>query len=170
MELQDAVQQAFGPGRAAGDVDVHREVQVDPLDHRVGVEDTPGAGAGPHGDDPLGLGHLVVNALDGGHHLFADGAGHDHEIGLTGAGPESLHAEAGDVKAVGRGDDHFDGAAGQPEGGGPETVFSAPVHQLLQRSGEDVVSQMFFNTHVSAPCQVRCARPANFSPRCRNQT
>ena len=139
MQLQNAVEQTFGPGRAARDIDVHRQVEVYALDHGVGIENAPGSGAGPHGDDPLGFGHLLVDALDGGHHLLTDSAGHDHQVGLAGRGPEGLHAEAGDVPAVGRGADHLDGAAGQPEGGGPQAALAAPIHQLLQGGGEDVV-------------------------------
>ena len=44
--------------------------------------------ARPHGQDPLGLGHLVVDLPEGGGHLVGQGPGHDDAVGLAGAGAE----------------------------------------------------------------------------------
>lgn len=44
--------------------------------------------AAAHGDDPSGLGHLVVDLAQGGSHLVGEGAGDDHDVGLTGGGTE----------------------------------------------------------------------------------
>ena len=43
----------------------------------VGVVHPPRVGAAPHGDDPLGVGHLLVEAQDGRPHLLEGGAGDD---------------------------------------------------------------------------------------------
>ena len=45
--------------------------------------------AGPHGQDPLGLGHLVVDLPEGWGHLVGQGPGHDDAVGLAGAGTEN---------------------------------------------------------------------------------
>lgn len=80
LDGHDAFDQLFGARRAAGDVDVDGDELVAALDDGVGVEDAAGAGAGAHGDDPLGLGHLLVDALEDGHGLDADAAGDDEEV------------------------------------------------------------------------------------------
>src|SRR5678815_2023090 len=69
LELHDPVDQRFGTGRTAGHVDVHRHHGVHALNDGVVVEDPAAAGAGAHGDHPLGLRHLVVDPLQHGGHL-----------------------------------------------------------------------------------------------------
>ena len=116
----DRVEQHLGPRRTAGQVDVDRDDVVDALDDRVVVEHAAGAGADAHRDDPLGVGHLVVDLAHDRGHLLADPAGDDHQVGLARRGGEALHAEPGDV-VVGRADGHhLDGAAGQAEGRRPD--------------------------------------------------
>src|SRR6185369_10315666 len=63
LELEDAVDQSFRRRRAAGHVDVDRDDLVDALHHVVGAVEAAGAGAGSHGDHPLGVRHLVVDLL-----------------------------------------------------------------------------------------------------------
>ena len=100
LQQHDALEQGLGPGRAAGDVDVDGDDLVDALGDRVAVPVRPAAvGAAAHRDDVLGVGHLLVEALDGRHDLVGDGAGDDHEVGLAGAGRERDHAEAHHVVA-----------------------------------------------------------------------
>ena len=78
-----------------------------------------GGDAGSHGDDPLGLRHLFVEALDHRGHLLGDSAGYDHDIGLAGRGSERLAAEAGDLVVGDSAVHHLDGAAGQAKGQRP---------------------------------------------------
>src|SRR5690606_28482479 len=52
---------------------------------------------------------------------------------------EHLHAEAGEVVVRPAGGHHLDGAAGQPEGGRPAAAGATPLHELLERAGEEVV-------------------------------
>ena len=72
LQLHDAVDQGFGARRAARHVDVDRHHRVHALDDGVVVEDAAAGGAGAHGDDPLRLGHLVVDPAQHGRHLLAD--------------------------------------------------------------------------------------------------
>src|SRR5205823_2882406 len=61
LKQDDALEQRLGAGRAPGDVDVDWDDLVDALGHRVRVPVGAAAvGAGPHGDDVLGVGHLLV--------------------------------------------------------------------------------------------------------------
>ena len=115
LEQHDALEQGLGPGRAAGHVDVDGDDLVDALGDRVAVPVGAAAvGARAHGDHVLGVGHLLVEAPDGGGHLVGDRARDDDEVGLAGAGRQRDDAEAHDVVA-GRaeGGAHLDGAAGQ---------------------------------------------------------
>ena len=107
----DAVDDGFGTGRAAGDVDVDGENAVEGAFEGVGfVEDAAGNGAGPDGDDDFGVGHLVVDAAEAVGHLFRDGAGDEEGVGVPG-GPDDFDAEALDVVAGGDHGDVFDVAA-----------------------------------------------------------
>ena len=85
VQLEDRVQQHLRPRRAAGQVDVDRHDVVDALHDRVVVEHAAGRRADAHGDDPLGLGHLVVDLPQHRRHLLADPAGDDHQVGLRAA-------------------------------------------------------------------------------------
>ena len=132
-QLQDAVHQRLGPGRAAGHVDVDRHELVGRHD-RVVVEDAHRRRAGAHRDRVLRLEHLVVDAPHDRGHLDRDAARQDEQVGLAGGGAEGLEAEARDVDA--RGDDrhHLDRAAGQAEGGGEHRVARAPTRRPCRAS------------------------------------
>ena len=95
--LRIASMSISGPRRAAGEVHVDGDDVVDALDDRVVVEHAAAAGADAHREHPLGVGHLVVDLAQDRRHLLADPAGDDHQVGLARAGPEDLHAEAGQV-------------------------------------------------------------------------
>jgi hypothetical protein len=102
LELEQAFDERLGSRRAARDIDIHREQLIHPFNHRVLArehERPAGDGAIAHRDDPFGLGHLVVERLDGLRHLLVDGAGDDHQIRLARRGPEDLGAKASQIKA-----------------------------------------------------------------------
>src|SRR5712691_9667591 len=67
LQGHEAVEHAFRAGRAAGNVDVDRNDEVDPGERRVVVVEAPDGRAGAEGHPPLGRRHLVVRASqDGG--------------------------------------------------------------------------------------------------------
>src|SRR3954454_5692148 len=134
-QLEDPVHQRLGARRAARDVDVDRHELVGRHD-RVVVEDAHRARARAHGDRPLGLEHLVVDAPDDGRHLDRDAPGEDEQVGLARRGAEGLEAEAGDVDARGDEAHHLDRAAGQAEGRGEQRVAARPVERPVERRGE----------------------------------
>src|SRR5690242_3114378 len=70
LELENCVEQGFRARRAAGDVNVHRDDLIATLHDGVVVENAARSGAGPHGNDPFGLGHLIVELTNHGGHLL----------------------------------------------------------------------------------------------------
>ena len=139
VESEDGVHERLGARRAARRVHVDRHDLVDTLHDGVVVEHAATAGAHAHGDDPLGLGHLVVDLPQHRSHLLADPAGDDHEVGLAGRRPENLHAVASEVVVGSTGGHHLDRAAGQAEGGRPARSCPAPVDDVLDPASEEVV-------------------------------
>ena len=139
LQLQQALEERLGARRAAGDVHVDRHDLVDAVDDVVAVVERPAAGgAGAHADDPLGLRHLVVEALEHRRHLLVDGAGHDHEVALARRGAEDLHAVAGDVVAREARREHLDGAAGEAVGEREDRVRARPAEDEVGGGGDDV--------------------------------
>ncbi len=139
LQLQQPLEERLGARRAAGDVDVDRHDLVDAVDDVVAVVERAAAGgAGAHADDPLGLRHLVVEALEHRRHLLVDGAGDDHEVALARRGAEHLHAVAGDVEAGEAGAEHLDGAAGEAVGEREDRVRARPAEDEVGGGGDDV--------------------------------
>jgi len=99
LDGHDAFDELLWARGAAWDVDVDGDELVAALDDGVGVEDAAGARAGAHGDDPLGLGHLLVGALEDGEHLDGDAASDDEEIGLARGEAHDFGAKAREVVA-----------------------------------------------------------------------
>lgn len=68
---------------ASGDVDVDRNDSIGSAEHRVGVVVVSTAvGTRSHRNDPLGLGHLIVDAAESGRHLVGDGSRDEDQVGL----------------------------------------------------------------------------------------
>ncbi len=135
--MEDAVEDSFGARGAAGNVDIHGDDLIAALDDGVIVEDAAGSGAGSHGDDPLGLGHLIVKLANDRSHFLREAAGYDHEIGLARRGAEDFSAEAGNVVAGSGHGHHLDGAAGEAKTEGPDGAFAGPVHSFIELSEDD---------------------------------
>ena len=142
LEVHQGPKDLFGTRRAARDVYVHRDEPIDALNDGVGVEDPPRAGAGPHADAPLRLGHLEPDPLKDGHHLHRHAPRDDHQVALPGAEPHHFRAEAGDVEPA-RPDGHeLDPAAGGREGHRPEAVLPAPIHGRVERREDRILGDL----------------------------
>ena len=139
MQRQDGVHQGLGAGRATGGVDIDRHDLIDALDNGVVVEHPAARRAHAHGNDPLGLHHLVVDLAQDGSHLLGHPAGHDHQVGLTRRGPEDLHAVASQVVVGSTGGHHLNGAARQAERRRPATPGPRPLHEVLDLGRDEVV-------------------------------
>src|SRR5206468_7684480 len=68
LQFEDSLDQGLGAGRAACNVDVHRNDLIDPLEDGVVVivERSTTRGARSHGNDIAGLGHLLPQSADDG--------------------------------------------------------------------------------------------------------
>lgn len=138
LQLENAVHEGLGRGRAAGHVDIHRHDTVAAASDRVAVVVVAAAvGAATHRDDPAGVGHLIVDLAQGGGHLVGKGAGDNHHVGLTGRGTEN-DAETILIVAGGRQVHHLDGAACETEGHGPQGALARPIGDLIERGAGQV--------------------------------
>ena len=116
---------------------------IHPRHHAVGtIVGAAAGGADAHRDNPLGVGHLVVDALDRRRHFPGNGAGHNHQVGLAGGSAKGFHPETGNVEAAHRRRHHLKGAAGQAKGNRPQGRLAAPVDQRVHRSNQQVLFQV----------------------------
>ena len=84
-----------------------------------------------HRNHPPGIRHLIVDLTQRGSHFVGQSTGYDHHVGLARGGTED---DAHAVLVVARGGEvhHFDGAAGEAEGHGPERTLARPISDLVQ--------------------------------------
>lgn len=121
LDGHHAFDEHFWTRRASGHIDIDRDELVNALDCCVGIEDAACGGAGAHGDDPLGFGHLFVDSLENGEHLDTHAACDDEQVCLPWGESHDFGAESGKVVARGCSGHEFDPAAGGGEGHRPET-------------------------------------------------
>jgi len=138
LEFDEPVEDRLGPGRAPGDVDIHRQNLVHPLDNAVHIIHPAAVGTGPHGNDPLGFRHLLEKPQDDRGDFLEHGSGNDKKVGLARGAPQDFGPETGDVVPGGKGNGLFNKTAGQPEEHGPKAVLAGPVDQEI-RAAEDQV-------------------------------
>src|SRR5258706_1630962 len=126
---QDSFGERLGTRRAPWHVHIDRDHGVDALQRRIAVPELAAArGAVPHRDDPLGLGHLLVQATEARGHLVGHRPRDDHHVRLTGARAEDLRAEAREVVVLAGSRHHLDGAARESVTERPGTARPSPVH------------------------------------------
>ena len=87
-------------------------------------------GAAAHGNDVLGVRHLVVNLAQRRGHLVGQGPGNNHDVRLPRRRAEN-HTEPLHVVPGSRGVHHLNSAAGQAEGHGPKRSLPRPVDQIV---------------------------------------
>jgi hypothetical protein len=132
LQLENTEHECFSGGWAAGHVDIDRHNAVASSDDTVAVVVVAATvGAATHGDDPSGLGHLIVDLAQSGCHLVGEGAGDNHDVGLTGRGTENNSHAILIVTGSGK-VHHLNSAAGETEGHGPERALARPVCDLVK--------------------------------------
>jgi len=132
LQLENAIHQRLTCRRTPRHIYIHRHDPITAPRHTVTVMVIPApVGAAPHADHPPRVGHLVVDLSESGSHLVGECAGYDHDVRLARAGAED-YAQA--ILVVARGGEvhHFDGAAGEAEGHGPEGALAGPVGDLVE--------------------------------------
>ncbi|SKS34664.1 Uncharacterised protein [Mycobacteroides abscessus subsp. abscessus] len=122
---------------------------IDALDDGVVIEHAARGCANPHGQHPLGLGHLVVDLAQHRGHLLAHSACHDHQVCLARRGRKAFHAKASNIESRARRGHHLDGATGQTKGGGPQRAFAHIPRQRLDGTQQKSARQFFLKTHGS---------------------
>ena len=131
LQLEDTIHQRLARRRTPRDIDIDGHDPVTASRHAVAVVViSASVRAAAHADDPSRVGHLIVHLSEGRRHLVRERAGHDHDVGLAGGGAED-YPEAILVVAGGGEVHHFDGAAGEAEGHGPEGALAGPVGDLI---------------------------------------
>jgi hypothetical protein len=93
------VKQGLGPWRTSGYIYVDRDDFIVSRNYGLGIAKNAAAyGAGSHGDDPLGFGHLFVKPLYLRRHFPGESSGAYQKISLPGGGAQHFHTEPGNVK------------------------------------------------------------------------
>src|SRR5687767_14431704 len=82
LETHQSVQQRFRTWWATGNINVDGNTTIDTLHRGVGVEWSTGRRTCAHGDGPLRLRHLFVNAAHDRPHLQSHCPGDDDQITL----------------------------------------------------------------------------------------
>src|SRR2546423_9013868 len=138
LQFHKRVEQRFWPRRAAGNVNIDRNVTIDPFQHVVTLLERPaGNRASAHRDHVLRVRHLVVEPHNLRRHFFGHRAGHDHQVRLARRWPEDFAAEPREIVSRRRRRDHLDGATGEAELERPDRILPAPVIELLRRRHPD---------------------------------
>ena len=139
LQQQETVDDGFGPRRAAGHVDVGVDELVDAGNGRVVVVEAARRGARSEREDPLRVGHLLVDALQHGGLALADRADDPQEVGLARREPRGLGAEAGHVETRAGERHELHPAAGGDEGVLEERVLARPAEDGLELGRDEAL-------------------------------
>src|SRR5579864_9053525 len=152
LQLEQRVKKILRTRRTSRHIHIDRHDLVHALQHRIGIEGPAHRRAGAHRDNPLRVGHLVVDSFHHRRHLQRHRAGHDHQVALPRAGTEDFRAEARDIEARRRRGDHFDGAAGQSEGHRPHRGLARPVENVVDRADQKILFKLILQpAHEMSP-------------------
>jgi len=132
LQLEDAIHQRLRSRRATRHIHIHGHNTIAPSRYTIAIMIVATAvRTTAHTHNPSRLGHLIIHLSQGRCHLVCQCAGYDHNIGLTWRSAED-YTEAILIVA-GRGEmHHFDGAAGEAEGHGPEGALTGPIGDLIE--------------------------------------
>src|SRR5262245_28311812 len=159
-KLQEPVEHGLRTRRAARNVHVDGNDRIDPLHGGVVVVETARARADAEGDDPFGLGHLLVDALEHGRHLVGDRADDEQHVGLTGRETRQPGAEAIDVVVRARRRHVLHAAAGRYERVLEDGILAGPADRLVQLRREETTY-----SHSSPPLRQMYRYPSMRIPR-----
>jgi hypothetical protein len=115
----------------SGDVQIDRNNTITTTNNSVReVIVTTTVSARTHGNDPLGLGHLLINTTKRRSHLVGKSTSDNHDISLT---RRSTENDTETIEIISRRTTvhHFYGATSKTESDGPHGGFTSPVHELI---------------------------------------
>ena len=84
-----------------------------------------------HANHPARIRHLIIDLSKRRCHLVRECTGNNHDVGLSRGGTEDYTESILVVSWSGK-MHHFDGAAGESEGHGPEGTLTGPVGYLIE--------------------------------------
>lgn len=120
LQLKDPIHQCFASRRTSRDVNINRHYPVATPGNRVAVMIISTAiCAAAHANDPSWIWHLIVDLSQRRCHFVCESACYNHDVRLS---RRSAENDAESILVVSRCGEvhHFDGAAGETEGHGPE--------------------------------------------------
>src|SRR5699024_3126836 len=93
LDPHKRMQERVGAGRAAGNIGVHGQEIITPLNNAIAAVHASRRGTGPHGNTPFGVRHLIPNSPDGMRHFIIYPSGNNHYITLPGRETHHFRAE-----------------------------------------------------------------------------
>ena len=147
--LKDAIHQRLTSRRAPRNININRHNPIASSRHTITVMViTASIRTAAHRNDPPRFRHLIIDLSERRSHLVGESTCHDHNIGLAGRGTEN-YTESILIVSWGGEMHHFDGAAGQSKGHGPEGALTGPVGYLVQSCSGFEVSLFPQVCHIS---------------------
>src|SRR5215475_15184421 len=128
LQLHNRVEKRFGPWGAARNVNIDGDHLITALHDRVIIKHSAGSSTSTHGNDPFGLGHLVVKLSNHRRHLLRKSSRHNHQVRLPGRRTKHFRTESRHVKTRSRHRHHLDRAASQTKTERPNRTPPRPVH------------------------------------------
>jgi hypothetical protein len=130
--LEDAIHQSLTSRRTPRHINIHRHNPIAASRNTITVMViTASIRTAAHRNNPSRFRHLIIDLSERRSHLVRERTGHNHNIGLAGRGTED-YTESILVVSWGGEMHHFDGAAGESEGHGPEGALTSPVGYLVE--------------------------------------
>lgn len=151
LQDDESFEERLGTRRTPRNVHIDRNDLVNPLHDAVDVIHPARIRARTHGDHPLGLRHLFVEAQHDGGNFFEDGPGNYEKVRLPGGSPQHFRTEPGQVVSGGKGGRFLDKAAGKPEEHRPEAVFARPVDHNVREIQKPAGRLCLYATLQSSP-------------------
>ena len=150
LQLENPVHQRLARRRTPRHINIHRHNPIAPPRDTITIMIIPAPiRATAHRHHPPRVRHLIVDLAQGWGHFVGKGAGNDHDVGLAGGGAED-YAKAVLIVAGGGKVHHFDGAASEAEGHGPEGALAGPVGDLVEGcSGARLVEDFTLMDEIS---------------------
>jgi len=132
LQLENPVHQRLTGRRAPWHINIHWDNSITPPSNTIAIMiiTTP-IRTTAHTNHPSRVRHLIIDLTECWGHFIGEGAGYNHDVGLTRGSTEN-YTEAILVVTGCTEVHHFDGAAGEAKCHGPERTLTCPVGNLVE--------------------------------------
>jgi hypothetical protein len=162
LKLENAIHKRLTSWRAPRYINIHGHNPVTTPRHTITVMViTASIRTAPHRNNPSWVRHLIVDLSKRRCHLVRECTSNNHNVGLSRGGTEDYTKSILIVSWSGK-MHHFDGAAGESEGHGPEGTLTGPVGYLIEGCS-GLGCQLWIEKSLSHPIQDR--NDSNYSYR-----